>query len=190
MQSDQAVSPPKPAVNLHDIFTISNLVTLSRLAFLPFIVYFLVNDLRYTALLFMAIMLISDALDGFLARKLNQVTETGKFLDPVCDKIALAVVLITLYATGSIPLWGVVIIVLRDVLILFGSFLLIRFKGKLFKSNVMGKITGLIFGLIICAFTIRLTRIGTILLYLCIPALIASFTIYLMRYINAMKGEL
>jgi CDP-diacylglycerol--glycerol-3-phosphate 3-phosphatidyltransferase len=185
----QRERPKKLSLDLRALSYPPNLITLSRIAVLPFIVIFLVKGFRYTALIFMLLLLVSDALDGYIARRLGQVSDIGKFLDPVCDKIALAVILITLYLTGSLPLWGFIIIVLRDALILVGCLVLIKTRSVLYKSNTAGKITGFIFGMIICAFTINLTRIGTILLYVCIPALIASFTIYLLRYIHAMKGE-
>ncbi|MBN2619938.1 CDP-alcohol phosphatidyltransferase family protein [candidate division WOR-3 bacterium] len=187
--SKQYECPKGLSLKLRELSYLSNLITLSRIAALPFIVIFLVNGSRHTALILMLLLLISDALDGYVARRLGQVSDIGKFLDPVCDKIALAVILITLYAIGSLPLWGFIVIVSRDVLILVGCLVLIKTKAVLYKSNTAGKITGFIFGMIICAFTINLTRIGTILLYVCIPALIVSFTIYLLRYIHAMKGE-
>lgn len=176
-------------LNLRELYYPSNLITLSRIVVLPFIVIFLANGFRSAALISMLLLLVSDALDGYVARRFNQVSDIGKFLDPVCDKIALAVILITLYGIGSLPLWGLIVIVSRDVLILVGCLVLIKTRSVLYKSNITGKITGFIFGMIICAFTINLTRIGTILLYVCIPALIVSFTIYLLRYIRAMKGE-
>lgn len=137
----------------------------------------------------MSISLVSDAVDGYLARKLHQESETGKFLDPLCDKVSLTVILVTLLLINSIPLWGFVIIVMRDILITIGSFFLFKYKSVVFKSNIMGKITGFILGAIIMAFTINLQQLGNILLYISIPAIIGSFIIYLIRYISAMKGE-
>ncbi len=171
------------------LFTISNLITVSRLILLPFIVYFLITGQRYIAFAIMLISLCSDAVDGFLARKLHQESEAGKVLDPLCDKISLAVIVITLLLLGAIPLWGVIIILSRDILILVGSFFLITHKAKVFKSNIMGKLTGGLLGAVVLAFTINLQLVGEILLYLSIPAIAASFGIYLSRYIKAMKGE-
>lgn len=169
--------------------TISNAVTLSRLILLPFIVYFLVTDQRLVAFIVMLISLCSDAVDGFLARKLHQESEVGKILDPLCDKISLTVIVITLLLLGLIPLWGVVIIVLRDLLILIGSFVMFTHKSTLLKSNVTGKITGALLGAVVLTFTIDLQQLGKILLYLSIPAIIASFAVYFGRYIKIMKGE-
>lgn len=169
--------------------TISNAVTLSRLILLPFIVYFLVTDQRLVAFIVMLISLCSDAVDGFLARRLHQESEVGKILDPLCDKISLTVIVITLLLLGLIPLWGVVIIVLRDLLILIGSFVMFTHKSTLLKSNVTGKITGALLGAVVLTFTIDLQQLGKILLYLSIPAIIASFAVYFGRYIKIMKGE-
>jgi CDP-diacylglycerol--glycerol-3-phosphate 3-phosphatidyltransferase len=168
--------------------TISNVITISRLIALPFIVYFLITDQRIIAFIIMLISLLSDAVDGYLARKLHQESELGKSLDPVCDKIFLAVILITLYVIGSIPLWGVIVIVSRDFFILLGSFFILRLKSTILTSNLLGKITGFIFGVIICAFTLNLRYIGMVFLFISIPAIIGTFTIYTVRYIKVMKG--
>lgn len=171
------------------LFTISNLITLSRLILLPFIVYFLITQQRYIAFGIMLVSLFSDAVDGFLARKLHQESEAGKVLDPLCDKISLTVIVITLLLLGAIPVWGVIIIISRDVLIIVGSFFLITHKARVLKSNIMGKVTGGLLGAVVLAFTINLKMAGEILLYLSIPAIVASFGIYLSRYIITMKGE-
>ena len=173
----------------HRLLTISNAVTLSRLILLPFIVYFLVTDQRFVAFIVMLISLCSDTVDGFLARRLHQESEVGKILDPVCDKISLTVIVVTLLLLDLIPLWGVVIIILRDLLILIGSFVMITHRSILLKSNVTGKITGALLGAVVLAFTIDLRQLGEILLYLSIPAIIASFAVYFGRYIKIMKGE-
>ncbi len=168
--------------------TVSNVITVSRLVMLPFIVYFLLKDQRLVAFIIISISLLSDMIDGYLARKLHQESETGKFLDPLCDKISLAVILIALLIINAIPLWGVIIIVMRDFLILLGSFILFKHKAKIFKSNILGKFTGFILGAVILAFTINLQQIGHILLYLSIPAIVGTFIVYLNRYVKAMKG--
>ena len=169
--------------------TVSNVITLSRLVLLPFIVYFLLVDQRITAFVIMLIALLTDAADGFFARTLHQESEIGKVLDPVCDKVSLIVILITLYIVNAIPLWGVIVIVARDVFILTGSYVLYRHKSVVFKSNLLGKITGVIFAALILAYTINLNRLGEALLYVSIPAILGSFAIYLSRYLKAMKGE-
>jgi len=168
--------------------TVSNIITLSRLILLPFIVYFLLSSQRFVAFIIMLISLLSDAVDGYLARKLHQESEAGKFLDPLCDKISLIVIVITLLIINSIPLWGVIILVSRDILILLGSYVMWRQRSIIFKSNILGKITGIILGAILLAFTLNLQRTGEILLYLSIPAIIGTLAVYWGRYIKVMKG--
>jgi cardiolipin synthase len=86
---------------------------------------------------------LSDALDGFLARKLNQVTQVGIILDPLADKALIDSAFFLLsYHDRVVPVWLTVIVLSRDVLLLFGGWLLSAF-GKLdrIKPNLLGKTT-------------------------------------------------
>ena len=170
------------------IMTISNIITFSRLVLLPFIVYFMLSGQRVAAFVLMLICLLSDGLDGYLARKLHQESQLGKFLDPLCDKVFLAVVLLTLLYMKAVPLWLVLLIVLRDFLILLGSFILMRSKAVVEPSNTYGKITGFIFGVLILAFTIGWNVVGNITMYLSIPVMTIAFVTYAINYVKIMKG--
>lgn len=172
----------------HYSMTVSNIITISRLVLLPFIIYFLLTDQRLVAFVIMFVSLLSDGLDGYLARKLNQESRLGRFLDPLCDKIFLAAVLITLLYIRAVPLWAVLLIVLRDFLILLGSFFLLRNKAVIEPSNTFGKITGFVFGSMILAFTIGWTLIGNIFMYLSIPLMAIAFITYSVNYLKIMKG--
>jgi CDP-diacylglycerol--glycerol-3-phosphate 3-phosphatidyltransferase len=169
--------------------TISNYITLSRILLLPFIIYFLATDQRIIAFIILFISLLSDMFDGFLARRLHQESDAGKLLDPLCDKISMIAILITLFVIGSLPFWGLIIIIARDVFILTGSVILWKYRSKIFASNSFGKLTGMLYGALICAFTLGWHITGTVILYLCIPAILGSFVIYLNRYVKTMKGE-
>lgn len=172
----------------HKKLTISNIITISRLIMLPFIVLFLIEQRRIIAFIVMLVSLLSDTVDGYLARKLHQESEIGKILDPLCDKISLAVILGTLLLMNSIPLWVVIIIMARDMLILLGSFIILRRQGLVYKSNLFGKIAGFLFGALILAFTLNLKYLGTILLYIAIPIMILAFTTYVHRYFLAITA--
>jgi cardiolipin synthase len=168
--------------------TISNIITFSRLVLLPVIVYFMLSGQRVIAFVVMLICLLSDGLDGYLARRLHQESKLGKFLDPLCDKIFLAVVLLTLLYMKAVPLWLVLLIVLRDFLIILGSFLLMRSKAVVEPSNTYGKVTGFIFGVLILAFTIGWDVVGNITIYLSIPVMTIAFVTYAINYVKIMKG--
>ena len=93
-----------------------NWVTLSRLLGLPVILYCLQDPTAETRWLSLAIFLVAamtDWLDGYLARKLNQVTELGKFLDPLVDKLLVLAPLLALIELKQLPAWGVFLILAR-----------------------------------------------------------------------------
>ncbi|MGB9720717.1 MAG: CDP-alcohol phosphatidyltransferase family protein [bacterium] len=168
-------------------FTVSNMITIIRFLLLPCIVYFLIKRERIIAFVIMLISLFSDVTDGYIARKFHQETELGKLLDPLCDKISLVVILGTLLLINSIPIWAVLIIVLRDILILVGSYILFKKKSMLYKSNVLGKVTGFLFGAMILAFVLNLQKIGMITLYISIPFMVGAFITYCQRFIYALR---
>lgn len=97
-----------------------NSITISRLVGLPFIIYFLsfpTPNFRWCALILFLIAALTDWLDGYLARKLNQVTELGKFLDPLVDKLLVFAPFLMLIQLQQIPAWGVFLILLRELTI-------------------------------------------------------------------------
>ncbi|MDT8318010.1 MAG: CDP-diacylglycerol--glycerol-3-phosphate 3-phosphatidyltransferase [bacterium] len=98
-----------------------NILTLLRIALLPFFLFFLVGGNYGAALIVFLIASISDALDGFIARKFHQITEFGKFLDPAADKLFLLSTFITFYLLDLIPLWFFIIGLAKDMVILSGS---------------------------------------------------------------------
>ena len=97
-----------------------NAITFSRLLALPFILYGLNNPTQQTRWICLAIILVAaltDWLDGYLARKLNQVTELGKFLDPLVDKFLVLAPLLALIQLDQVPAWGVFLILARELAI-------------------------------------------------------------------------
>ena len=94
-------------------------------------------------------MYFSDLLDGYLARKFDQVSEFGKIIDPLADKISVIVISFILLYLGKIPLWFVLIIVLRDLIILSCGMYLNKKKDIRLMSNFPGKVAVFSIGLII-----------------------------------------
>lgn len=99
---------------------IPNLITLLRIILVPVVVILLIQGFFLKALIVFIIAGLSDALDGFLARVLNQKTELGAYLDPIADKALLASTFITLSVLHVIPGWLTVIVISRDFIILLG----------------------------------------------------------------------
>lgn len=97
-----------------------NSITFSRLLGLPFLLYGLHNPTDRMRWICLAVFLVAagtDWLDGYLARKLNQVTDLGKFLDPLVDKFLVLAPLLALIQLGQVPAWGVFLILARELAI-------------------------------------------------------------------------
>jgi CDP-diacylglycerol---glycerol-3-phosphate 3-phosphatidyltransferase len=97
-----------------------NWITVSRLLGLPFLFYLLNSPTpqnRWIGLVIFVIAANTDWVDGYVARKLNQVTEIGKFLDPLVDKLLVLGPLLSLIELGEVPAWGVFLILCREVAI-------------------------------------------------------------------------
>jgi CDP-diacylglycerol--glycerol-3-phosphate 3-phosphatidyltransferase len=99
---------------------------------------------------------ISDLADGYIARKFNEVSELGKVIDPLADKICIIAIIIMLYLAEEISTFYFTVIVLRDVIIFFGGILVSKKIGKVLPSNLLGKITVVSIGFFIISIVIDL----------------------------------
>lgn len=98
--------------------SLPNWVTLSRLLALPVLLYCLQNPTvgdRWLSLVIFLVAAATDWVDGYLARKLNQITELGKFLDPLVDKLLVLAPLLALIELKQVPAWGVFLILAREL---------------------------------------------------------------------------
>jgi len=125
------------------IWTVSTLLSLSRIILIAPVSYCLLTDFPHNTLwaaLFFLAGVGTDFLDGYLARRLHQVTEFGKIVDPVADKIAVAGVAIVLFIQGNVPLWYLILVIFRDLLIFVGGLYIRRKKNIVTQSNFPGKV--------------------------------------------------
>jgi cardiolipin synthase len=121
---------------------IPNLLSLLRIILVPVIIIFLIQDSYAKALIAFTAAGLTDALDGTLARLMNQQTELGAFLDPLADKILLSTSFISLSIFGLIPGWLTVIVISRDFIILLGIIILSMMSVKYeIKPLFVSKIT-------------------------------------------------
>ncbi|MEC4817822.1 MAG: CDP-diacylglycerol--glycerol-3-phosphate 3-phosphatidyltransferase [Scytonema sp. PMC 1069.18] len=100
--------------------TLPNWITFSRLLGIPFLLYGLYNQTpkaRWICLGIFLVASLTDWLDGYLARKLNQITDLGKFLDPLVDKLLVLAPLLALIELGQVPAWGVFLVLARELAI-------------------------------------------------------------------------
>lgn len=129
--------------------TVSNLLTILRLLLAPAIVYYLYHQCIGTAFVIFCLAALTDVLDGYLARFLNQQTYLGTLLDPVADKVFLVALFGTLAFLElpllPVPRWFFAMLVCRECLIILGSMVfLMRRRGGAIRPLVWGKLTTLL----------------------------------------------
>ena len=177
----------------HLIFTVSNFLSFSRIpaaASIVFLHHEIKDALNPGILALIAFIIVSDYLDGFMARYLNQISELGKAIDPLADKLCAFILFLYLVIIGSIPFWFLWFFMVRDGLILIGSTIL-KFKyGKVAMSVMSGKIAVNVLGaywLTIFFFPSE-TIIHSYLLWVTMAILVYSFIDYMVRYFKIVQG--
>ncbi|MBC7798342.1 MAG: CDP-alcohol phosphatidyltransferase family protein [Pyrinomonadaceae bacterium] len=153
-----------------------NLLTILRIFLIPIFAVFVVQQNFGAALGTFFIAGISDGLDGFLARKLNQTSNLGRILDPIADKLLMTVAFVVLslpFIKGEnlpVPFWLMVSVIFRDAMILLiALFILLFTKFRGFKPSNWGKASTFV----------QIAAIGLILLASTFPIGLASFLQYI-----------
>ncbi|HKI44770.1 MAG TPA: CDP-alcohol phosphatidyltransferase family protein [Balneolales bacterium] len=176
----------------HRIFTISNLISFSRV-FVAIPVIYLHFRAGYPTLavdLLIAYAIGSDFLDGYLARKTDQISELGKVLDPMADKMCAFIVFSYTVFYGLIPLWFFILLIVRDLLIASGAIYIKSKRSKIPMSVMAGKITInvlAVYWLAVFYFPAEV-QVHTVLLWLSTAMMIYSFFVYLQRFVSIIRG--
>ena len=124
------------------VLTVPNQLTFLRLGFLPFFIVLLIYERFSWALLILVLAAFTDAMDGLLARSLDQKTSLGAYLDPIADKLMLSSSFVVLALEGRIPRWLTILVLGRDVLILTTAAVILLASGyRHFPPSLYGKIT-------------------------------------------------
>ena len=137
-----------------DIFLAPNLITLSRLVIVIVIFFqFTPNDFEVVSLIvFIAIVGLSDSLDGIVARRFNLVSKLGIILDPFTDRVVF--ILLLFWISDIIPDYFLIGIILREILILIGSLIVLFTKREIKVSN-KGKLSTVLMFIVICLYVLN-----------------------------------
>ena len=149
------------------IWTPANIVTCVRIALMP--IWLLIAEivrmtgqlstgsfLAWTSFLLYAFIALTDKLDGYLARSRNEVTDFGKFIDPIADKLCVTCALLYLLELGMCPSWAVLLVVGREFLI-SGLRMIVAAKGVVVAASDLGKWKTATTMIAICALLLGVT---------------------------------
>jgi cardiolipin synthase len=175
--------------------SLPNIITFLRIALVPVFLLLLIYDNYGMALGVFVVAGMTDAVDGAIARMMNQKTELGMFLDPIADKFLVLTAFIALALMGKLPLWLAETVIVRDVVIVAGSLYLYKrgFKSKI-KPVLLGKLTTfmLITLLVVTLVGVYLDRefdLTDYLVWLTAALLITSGIQYLFRGFRMMNDK-
>jgi CDP-diacylglycerol--glycerol-3-phosphate 3-phosphatidyltransferase len=175
------------------VFTWPNFISLTRLLIVVPIIYLhMENDyqVNLTIMILITYGIFSDYLDGLVARKTDEVSELGKMLDPVADKLMAFFLFLYTVWLGWIPVWYFVLGVFRDLTIMAGSAYIKRIRGKVAMAVMSGKISVNVMALYwVSVFFFReATTIHTVLMIASVIMMVLSYIHYIHRFNQIRKG--
>ena len=136
---NSTASEPSPSSSR--ALTVPNAISAARIASIPvFVALILDHDTTTPGLILFAIVVATDWIDGMIARRTGQVSDLGKVLDPVADRLAIAAGLIGLVLRGIFPLWAAAAILVRDLTVLVGGAVALARRGLRLEVRWIGKL--------------------------------------------------
>ena len=172
-----------------------NKLTMFRVILIPFFIVFLLASLtpydKWIALAIFIIASLTDLLDGKIARKYNLVTNFGKFMDPLADKLLVCSALICLIELDKIPSWMVIVIIAREFII-SGFRLVASDNGVVIAASYWGKFKTTFQMVAVClliADIAALTVVTQIILWIAVVLTVVSLTDYLIKNKGVLKEQ-
>lgn len=146
-------------IEFNKIHTVSNYISFTRLFLAIPIFYFVsnidkINGARTYLISLYLFAYLTDILDGYFARKLNEISELGKIIDPFADKFLVIMIVIFYYNYDLIPQLYLWVIILRDLFIFTGGIFVSKKIGSVLPSNYLGKFTVLLIGIFLIIVTL------------------------------------
>jgi cardiolipin synthase len=174
--------------------SIPNLITLARILLVPVVVWAIAAGQMQLAFLLFLVAGLSDLVDGYLAKRFGMATELGAYLDPLADKAMIVSIYVVLAMIGAIPLWLVILVVSRDIMIV-SAVILSWLVGKpvelkpltVSKLNTVAQIllALVVLASLAFAFDARLAILGLTALVAILT--LASVAIYLAEWVRHMN---
>lgn len=163
------------------------MLTISRIVLSPIFFILLLKGEVYAGLIIFFIAALTDALDGWVARHKKQITVLGQILDPIADKLMVILAIIALLIKFNFPVIGLLMLS-RDFVSVFGSFLTYFKKKKAWKANIPGKLTTFFQIVTVIGYTININFKFIILLFTIALSFLAAI-IYFITIIKIIKEK-
>lgn len=168
---------------------IPNILTIIRFILIPFIFTSVINKHFLAALIIFTVSALTDVLDGFIARKFNYITDIGKLLDPLADKLTQISLLLSLAILGILPWWIFAIVFIKELVMVISASVLYSKDDVVVYSKWYGKLATVLFYLaIVCSllmnqFNISILKgIDLYLYYFAILATVFALIMYAIKF--------
>ena len=181
-------------VKPQDWLTIPNILSFFRIVLIAPFVYFFLQKNYVAAAVMLILSGLSDACDGFIARRFNQVTELGKMLDPIADKLTLIAIMVCITIFSPIVLPVMIVLILKDVIMLIGGSRLVKTGIAPPAAKWYGKLGTLLFYFSVClivflkaAFNYENDILSVTLLSVTTAVMVFALIKYFLVYISLLK---
>ena len=168
---------------------IPNILTIIRFILIPFIYISVLSKHFLTALIIFTISALTDVLDGYIARKYNYITDIGKLIDPLADKLTQIWLLLSLALLKILPWWIFAIVFIKELVLVISASVLYSKKDVVVYSKWFVKLAttlfylAIVFSLIVNQFNITMSfRIDLYLYYLAILATVFALIMYAIKF--------
>lgn len=177
--------------------TVANIITMARILLVPIILVLMLTEMENKEILAFIVFIlasITDAFDGYFARKYNQITDLGKFLDPFADKLLIVGALLALVYLGYAAAWAVFIIIFREIFFIGFRFYFLVKENSFSASWIAKKKTmfqAISVGILIIhtklPYPDLFLKIGTYVLYIAVILTVYSGIEYIIKYSKTLR---
>ena len=190
--SNQSENKREHGLFQENIWNVPNALTMLRIALIPVYWYLMMTDQRRAALAVFIVASLTDLADGYIARKYSLITNFGKLMDPLADKIMSVSVMLSLAIKGIVPWAALLILLVKELLMFLGGIVLLK-KGIVTSAIWIGKLaqTVVVTSLIVCFFHEELAALGfplhLWLLWLGVALTLTALCVYTVRAIRKLR---
>lgn len=167
------------------VWTLANAISVIRLMAIPVFLWLVIEDRLLPAFVLLVVAVLTDFVDGMIARRMNEITQLGQFLDPFADRLFIAATVIALAIQDVVPWWFVIAVMLRDALLGVGGLVMSRYGAGTLPVKWWGKVAtfGLLFVLPLFLLSVMVSEyfsasVGGVLMMVAWPIAVIAVVLY------------